>query len=249
MPRARDVLGIVRSLGIYYVGRRRHRAMDRLYRGFVRRGELVLDVGAHVGDRVASFRRLGARVVAVEPQAALCRTLLLLYGRDPEVAIVPVAVGRTAGETALYVNPSNPTVSTTSAAFIEAARGASGWEGQTWERGSPVAQVTLDDLIAEHGSPTFIKIDVEGREEDALAGLSRPVPALSFEFTTIQRGLVPRCLDRCSSLGDYSFNAALGETQQLVHERWLSAETMAAWVAGLPQSANSGDIYARNERG
>ena len=42
-------------------------AMDRLYRQFVRSGDLVFDVGAHVGDRVASFRRLGARVVAVEP--------------------------------------------------------------------------------------------------------------------------------------------------------------------------------------
>ena len=38
--------------------------MDRLYAGFVRRGDLVFDIGAHVGDRVASFRRLGARIVA-----------------------------------------------------------------------------------------------------------------------------------------------------------------------------------------
>ena len=33
--------------------------------------------------------------------------------------------------------------------------------------------------------PTFIKIDVEGFEPEVLAGLSRPVQALSFEFTTI----------------------------------------------------------------
>ena len=48
-------------------------AMDRLYGQFVRPGDLVFDIGAHVGDRVASFRRLGARVVAVEPQPALAR--------------------------------------------------------------------------------------------------------------------------------------------------------------------------------
>ena len=42
---------------------------------FVRPGDLVFDVGAHVGDRIAAFRRLGARVVAVEPQPALVRTL------------------------------------------------------------------------------------------------------------------------------------------------------------------------------
>ena len=37
---------------------------------------------AHVGDRVAAFRSLGARVVAVEPQPALGEDLQLLYRRD-----------------------------------------------------------------------------------------------------------------------------------------------------------------------
>ncbi|NEV65157.1 FkbM family methyltransferase [Thiorhodococcus minor] len=222
--------------------------MDRLYRGFVRPGALVFDVGSHVGDRIASFRRLEARVVAVEPQAALCRVLRLIYGRDPRVDIVTAAVGGATGEAELHVNLLNPTVSTASPAFIEAARSASGWESQVWERRARVLQVSLDDLIAEHGRPAFIKIDVEGREADALAGLSVPVAALSFEFTTLQPELVPHCLERCRDLGPYRFNAALGETQRLVHESWLSAEAMADWVAGLPHAANSGDIYARHKQ-
>ena len=52
---------------------------------FVKRGDLVFDIGAHVGDRVAAFRRLGARVVAVEPQPALGAHARLLYGRDRDV--------------------------------------------------------------------------------------------------------------------------------------------------------------------
>ena len=66
----RALRGVVRSLRIYYGHRARAAAMDRLYRRFVQRGDLVFDVGAHVGDRVASFRRLDVRVVAVEPQPA-----------------------------------------------------------------------------------------------------------------------------------------------------------------------------------
>jgi hypothetical protein len=54
--------GVVRSLRIYYGDRPRAAAMDSLYGRFIRRGDLVFDIGAHVGDR-ASFRRLGARVV------------------------------------------------------------------------------------------------------------------------------------------------------------------------------------------
>ena len=96
----RTARGIVRSLRIYYGDRSRAAAMDRLYGGFVRRGDLVFDIGAHVGDRVASFRRLGARVVAVEPQPAMVRVLRLLYGRSADVAIEAVAVGRAAGRPA-----------------------------------------------------------------------------------------------------------------------------------------------------
>ena len=71
----RTARGVRRSLGIYYGRHQRHRAraMDELYAQFVKRDDLVFDIGAHVGDRVAAFRRLGAQVVAVEPQRALIR--------------------------------------------------------------------------------------------------------------------------------------------------------------------------------
>src|SRR6266446_10222307 len=116
----RSFRGVVRSLALYYSDRARRAAMERLYSGFVRPGDLVFDVGAHVGDRIAAFRRLGARVVAVEPQPALVRTLKLIYGRDRAVAIEPVAVGRNAGMIDLKLNIDNPTVSTASEAFLRA---------------------------------------------------------------------------------------------------------------------------------
>jgi len=242
--RLRTARGVVRSLRIYYGNRERRDGMERLYRRFVKPGDLVFDVGAHVGDRVAAFRRLGARVVAVEPQPALRTTLKLLRGWDGAVAIEPVALGRAEGKVELKLNPDNPTVSTASRDFIRAAAGAPGWKGQEWTRTAVVPMTTLDALIARHGAPAFIKIDVEGFEADVLAGLSRPVAALSFEFTTIQRGVAAAAIDRCVALGYASFNAALGESQTLAHETWLTAPQIAQWLAGLPDAANSGDVYA-----
>src|SRR4051812_43392920 len=93
----RTLRGIVRSLRIYYGDRQHGPAMDRLYAHFVRPSDLVFDIGAHVGDRIASFRRLGARIVAVEPQPALVKTLRLIYRRDPQVTIEETAVGRGQG--------------------------------------------------------------------------------------------------------------------------------------------------------
>ena len=46
-----------------------------------------------MGDRAASFRRLGARVVAVEPQPRLARALRLIFRGDPGVTLVPALLG------------------------------------------------------------------------------------------------------------------------------------------------------------
>jgi FkbM family methyltransferase len=236
--------GVLRSLRIYHLDRRRSTAMVRLYGAFVKSGDLVFDVGAHVGDRTAAFRSLGARVVAVEPQPAILKVLRALYGRDRAVAIEPQAVGRSAGTLDLELNLANPTVSTASRAFVQAADGAPGWEGQEWTRTVRVPVTTLDALIARHGVPVFIKIDVEGFEAEALAGLTRAVPALSFEFTTIARDVAAACIERCCALGYVRYNAALGESQTLVHPSWRSGREIASWLESLPDAANSGDIYA-----
>jgi FkbM family methyltransferase len=240
----RTARGVMRSFGIYRGWRRleRARAMDDLYQKFIKRGDLAFDIGAHIGDRVASFRRLGARVTAVEPQPAFAFTLGMLYGRDSNVSIERAAVGRNVGEVRLMVNTDNPTVTTASNAFIDAAQDAPGWQGQNWDKSIRVPMTTLDALIEKHGVPAFIKIDVEGFEEEVLMGLTQPVAALSFEFTTIQRDVARACVDRCVALGLTLFNAAIGESQEIGD--WRSAEAIGKWLDELPHEANSGDVYA-----
>ncbi len=245
MTRPRGTAAAIgRSLRLYRGARAPHAAMDALYARFVRPGDLVFDVGAHVGDRVASFRRLGARVVALEPQPGPARALRLLHGRDAGVTLVAAAVSDAPGEVAFHLNSANPTVSSVSAEFVAGASGAPGWEGQVWDRTITVPATTLDRLVAEHGRPAFVKIDVEGVENRVLAGLSEPLPALSFEFTTIAREVALRCLDRLAALGAYGFDVALGESQALHFGHPVGRDAMAAYLTALPQAANSGDVYA-----
>jgi FkbM family methyltransferase len=240
----RSARGVFRSLRIYYGDKDRRAAMDRLYARFISPGDLVFDIGSHVGDRVAAFRRLQARVVAVEPQPALVRTLRLLYGRDPNVCIEAAAVGSRSGLVKLSVNLDNPTVSSASRDFIDAAAGAPGWENQTWAKSLEVPLTTIDALLQKHGVPAFIKIDVEGFEAEVLAALTAAVPALSFEFTTIQRDVARACIERCVALGYKKFNAIIGETHRFEHATWIDASALATWLAELPAGANSGDVYA-----
>jgi FkbM family methyltransferase len=216
--------------------------MDKLYGNFIKPGDLAFDIGAHIGDRIASFRRLGAKVVAVEPQPPFAFTLGMLYGRNSNVTIERMAVGRDAGAVQLMVNTDNPTITTASNAFIHAAQDAAGWQGQNWDKSIRVPMTTLDALIERHGVPAFIKIDVEGYEEEALMGLTQPVASLSFEFTTIQRDVARACVARCVALGLTLFNAAIGESQAL--GEWRSAKAIGEWLDELPHEANSGDVYA-----
>lgn len=233
------------SLDLSYGDPGRTTAMDRFHTQFVRPDDLVFDIGAHVGDRTASFRRLGARVIAVEPQPLCVRSIRALYGDDDQVTVVEAACGTATGLLELHINSANPTVSTVSPHFVQAADGAENWQGQVWDARLAVPATTLDILIAEHGLPAFIKIDVEGFEDAVLAGLSHPLPALSFEFTTVARAVAQRALDRAVALGFTRFNLALGDAMALAEPAWLTAPALGALLDSLPHSANSGDVYCR----
>lgn len=237
--------GLRRSFDIYYRDAARRQRMDRLNAVFVAPGDLVFDIGAHVGDRTGSFLRRGARVVAAEPQPRVFRALRLIHGRAPGARLLRCAVGASEATLSLHLNSRNPTVATLAEGFVAAAAGAPGWEGQVWDGAVQVPVTTLDALIAAHGRPAFVKIDVEGHEAAVLAGLSQPLPALSFEITTLQRGVAGACLDRLETLGRYRYNLSLGEDHALRHDPWLTAPQIRQVLADLPQDANSGDVFAR----
>jgi FkbM family methyltransferase len=237
---------ISKSLRTYYAPGRAA-ALDMFHARFLGPGELGFDIGAHVGDRTASFRRLGARAVAVEPQPRLSRLLRLMFHRDPSVIRIAALIGAEAGTALLRLNTANPTVATASADFIAAASGAAGWEGQVWDAEAVLPVIPLDALAALYGLPELVKIDVEGYEAQVLAGLTMTPRSLSFEITTIQRNVAMACLDRLSALGYRAFNACLGESMSFAHKAPIDARAMAAWIAELPHHANSGDVYASLE--
>ena len=242
----RDLLALCRSIGIYRLRPGHQRGLRDLYAPLIPSGGLAFDVGAHAGDRTACFKSLGARVVAIEPQPLFARFLKWNHSGNDDVTVLCGVVSRSSGQQTLYVNSRNPTVSTLSDGFVQAAEQAGqSWQGQQWDRAIEVQAFSLDSLIAQHGMPDFIKIDVEGAELEVLLGLSQAVAALSFEFTLIQRPLAQDCLARCQTLGMTEFNASLGESHEWVFAEWQTIESIKDWIDQLPASANSGDIYAR----
>src|SRR5689334_3797764 len=95
-----------------------HRAIDErtdlvpLYSQFVKQGDLCFDVGANVGDRTAVLRRLGARVVAVEPQSSCVSTLRRRFKNDRRIVVVNEAAGANVGWGHIAICEAAPTIST-----------------------------------------------------------------------------------------------------------------------------------------
>lgn len=245
MGKLARLAGITRSLAIYYGIPFRARRLARLYAPFVTPGALAFDVGAHAGSRVRCFRKLGARVVAVEPQPDFVRLLEKLYARDRGVVIVPAAVGRASGEATLLEAERTPTVTTLSRGWADSVAADPSFRGVSWSQGARVTVTTLDALIAAHGRPDFVKLDVEGSEADALAGLSVALRALSFEYVAAAREVALACIERLAALGDYEYNWSPGEQHHLAARAWLEPGAIRAWLAQLPAAGGSGDVYAR----
>jgi FkbM family methyltransferase len=236
--------GVLRSLAIYYAPGKIRR-LRHFYSQFVASGDLCFDIGAHVGNRVAAWRQLGALVVAVEPQSVLFNWLSRFYRSSPEVTLVRSAVGSHSGHGVLRSDPLNPTVSTLSDDWIATVGRDASFAGVRWRESEPVAVTTLDKLIAEYGRPVLCKVDVEGYEAEALRGLSVPLQVVAFEFIPAAIGVARDCILRLEELGDYEYNWFPGESHNFVSPGWLKADEMIDRLDRPAGNRESGDVFAR----
>jgi FkbM family methyltransferase len=237
--------GVLRSFGIYYGQVWRNAGRRRFYSQFLGPNDLAFDIGAHVGDRVRTWRQLHAKVVAIDPQPVMADVLRRLFRKDGGVCIEQVAVGATMGRATLHVNTASPTLSTLSSQWMREVQTDARFRSTRWDETVEVEVTTLDALISRHGVPRFCKIDVEGFELEVLKGLRQPIAALSFEYIPVAKASAQACVRQVASLGSYRFRSSRVETMQWVEPRWVSADEMVERLEALPLMERSGDVYAR----
>lgn len=240
----RGQAGFARSLLIYRARPWRTARLARFYRGLLHPGDLAFDIGAHVGNRTLAMRAAGARVVALEPQ----RRFHAFLRRDlpADVTLLPLAAGPAPGRAELAVSRLHPTVSSLATGFSTRIGAEPGFTHVRWDAHEGVTVTTLDVLIAAHGLPRFVKIDVEGFEAQVLRGLTHPVPWIAFEHLPGTPEATEACLAYLAELGPYRFNLVDGEAARFALRDWIGA---AGLRAALNARRRSGDVYARLDRG
>ncbi len=200
---------------------------------------LIFDVGANVGNKAAHFVSRGARVVCFEPVPECIDALRARFTGHPLVTIVPCALGAASATLPISVSLSATTVSTFSDVWKQGR-----FKDMTWDKTIDVPVRPLDAMIGTYGLPSYCKIDVEGFELSVLQGLSRPIPALSFEFCGEGLSQSSACLERLQELGYRRFNIAYGECAFFRHERWITAAELLTELREHRSALVWGDVYA-----
>lgn len=221
----------------------------RFYRNLLSgfsRGCLIFDVGANHGTKTDIFLKLGARVVAVEPDRTnqqILKEKFLMYrlSRKP-VFIVGKALSDKDSVETMWIDEPGSAKNTLSRKWVETLKHDDERFGQhhDFRDRTTVETTTLDQLIGTHGSPFFIKIDVEGHEVNVLRGLHTVVPYVSFEVNLPE--FAPdgqECVEILNHLApDGKFNYAAGDYEQgLGLKNWLGAAEFSRVLAQCPEKS------------
>jgi FkbM family methyltransferase len=214
------------------------------YGQFLKKDDLVFDIGANYGNHIQSFLELSCRVVAVEPLPDCARYLRYKFGN--RVQIEQAGVGSVHGTAELRIGDAN-VVSTLSGDFIDRTI-ASGRFGKTqWSERINVKVITLDELTARYGVPQFAKIDTEGYEIEVIKGLSGRIPSMLFEYTLPEfKKELLEILQRLRVKGKISINWSIGESMTFVMPQDITFEAWQTMLENNPAAFGVwGDIYVR----
>lgn len=176
--------------------------------------KLAFDIGMYDGADTDYLLRSGFRVVAVEAQPDLCRQVETRFAaeiRDGRLTVANVALADREGVADLALCSDDTGSSSIVAGKLGGLR-----HGGTLR----VAATTILTLVSRHGTPDFMKVDIEGADRHCILPLTVEVAPryLSFEVDEDVAELV----DHAAAIGYTKFKL-IGQTSflEMSHEHGL----------------------------
>lgn len=144
--------------------------------------DLIFDVGLHKGLDTRFYLNKGFRVVAVEANATLAaeaRQEFVTEIQDGRLQIVEAAIAEHAGTVQFFRNTANSEWGTIDPGFAQ--------RNERFGASSEVVEVparTFSEILQEHGTPYYLKVDIEGADNlciTALEAIDQRPRYVSFE--------------------------------------------------------------------
>ncbi len=214
------------------------------YRGIVKKGDLVFDIGSNNGERAMVFEKLGAKLICVEPQQTCVALLKQYFGKNENVVIVDKACGAAPGMGEISICDEADTISSMSEKWIKSGRFSTEFH---WDKKQKVEITTLDMLIEKYGVPVLCKVDVEGFETEVLKGLHKKAGIISFEFTQEFFDDAETCMNLMEALGGTgtAYNYCLAENMYYEMPQFTSRAAVTTAIKEKFHTDLWGDIYVQ----
>lgn len=153
--------------------------------------ETVFDFGMFDGSDTEHYLETGLKVVAVDADPVLCESAKKRFAERVsagQLVVEHAAISNTPGTIELHVSGQDRGSSSIFADRI----------AERWPLGKyTVGTTTYADLLAKHGKPVYLKIDIEGADRDAVMSLTQETapPYLSFEAHDHLEEMIEHCYD------------------------------------------------------
>jgi FkbM family methyltransferase len=212
----------------------------------LKENDLVFDVGCNIGVKTKEYLNEKTKVVCFEPQPSCVDYLYGYFKNNENVFIEPIGLDNKIGESVIY-EASHNTISSMSEEFIETVK-KERFKGYQWGKKINIKTDTLDNMVTKHGTPTYIKIDVEGYELNVLQGLTNPVDIISIEYTPELKKSTLNCIEYVDKLnnGKSLFNYGYREDKEFKFNEWISKDEITEYITSITDYVfEFGDVYIK----
>ena len=162
---------------------------------------MLFDIGANRGDATLAGLKKGHKVIALDAAPRIFKELVANFIYNPNVIPLKFAVGETDGDTIEFYECVEDGLSSMNKDWLTDE--SFPYAGKAF-RTVRATTITLDTLIKEYGLPELIKIDVEGAEDEVLAGYTLKAPQLSFEWSEVTIDSHIKQLERLRDVNGYT---------------------------------------------
>jgi len=190
---------------------------------------ILIDIGANRGLYADANAASYDQCILVEANPELSMFLLEKYKGNEKMVIENKIVSNKTNET-FYISNAD-TISTVDREWVSNSRFS---QNYSWRPVEGLPTCSIDTLVQTYGTPSFLKVDVEGYEYNVILSMTQKYCPLAFEWAEEKKEEILLTLKYLHSLGYTKFALQLEDayTHKVNDDEWYVFSTMYSILEG-----------------